>query len=229
MTKQVNIKASYILGAIIFLFSAVMIFDLTEPASAQQRGSQQRQFRDTRHDHNRSYPARGYVMKTLPRGNRVVIHGRSRYYFHGGAWYRPSGRTFIITAPPFGMIVPFLPPHYATVWIGGIPYYYANDVYYTQSAGGYIVVEPPNGDFAAAPSAEDQTLAAQVFIYPRQGQSEEKQADDRYECHRWAVEQTGYDPTKPPVDLAEVQIRQKRADYQRASAACLDGRGYTVK
>ena len=37
-----------------------------------------------------------------------------------------------------------------------------------------------------------------LFIYPNQGQSEEQQGKDRYECHSWAVQQTGFDPSNPP-------------------------------
>jgi hypothetical protein len=159
----------------------------------------------------------------------VVVYGRSRYYFHGGVWYRPEGRRFVIVAPPFGLIVPFLPPYYATIWLGGIPYYYANEVYYTPTAGGYIIVEPPKGEVSTEPKAVSRAPESQIFVYPRKGQSEQKQADDRYECHRFAVNQTGFDPTKPRADLNAAQLSQKRGDYQRASAACLDGRGYTVK
>ena len=68
-----------------------------------------------------------------------------------------------------------------------------------------------------------------MFIYPRQGRSEKQQADDRYACHRWAVDQTHYDPTQPPGSVPETQAGQKRAEYDRAMRACLDGRGYTVK
>jgi YMGG-like Gly-zipper len=34
------------------------------------------------------------------------------------------------------------------------------------------------------------------FIYPNKGQSQEQQNRDRFECHSWAVSQTGYDPTR---------------------------------
>ena len=68
-----------------------------------------------------------------------------------------------------------------------------------------------------------------MFIYPRQGQSEKQQANDRYECHSWAVGQTNYDPTKSSAGMPAQQIKQKRAEYQRAMGACLDGRGYTAK
>ena len=36
-----------------------------------------------------------------------------------------------------------------------------------------------------------------LFVYPANGQSEDQLARDRYECHTWAVQQTGIDPTRP--------------------------------
>jgi hypothetical protein len=62
-----------------------------------------------------------------------------------------------------------------------------------------------------------------VFVYPRNGQSEAQTASDRSGCSRWATNQTGYDAGKPnPAD-------PRRSDFQRASSACLEGRGYTVR
>lgn len=49
--------------------------------------------------------------------------------------------------------------------------------------------------FAAAISA-GPVLAGELYIYPNKGQSQEQQSRDRSECHLWAVQQTGYDPTK---------------------------------
>jgi len=139
-------------------------------------------------------------------------------------WYRPHGGRFIIAAPPIGLVIPLLPPFYTTIWVGGIPYYYANDVYYAHHGSGYIVVDPPKEEVKQAPPP-----AEQLFIYPRLGQNEKQQADDRYACHRWAVDQTAFDPTQPPEAMTEKIKGEKRADYQRAFSACLDGRGYTVK
>jgi len=131
---------------------------------------------------------------------------------------------------------------------------------------------------------------AQLFIYPQRGQSAQQQQQDRFECHQWAVQQTGWDPTMaagmpPPAGPAPTssalggatrgaaigaiggaiggnagrgaaigagtgalfgqmrrndQIRSaesqqmgqtsQQADaYNRALAACLSGRGYTVQ
>lgn len=36
-----------------------------------------------------------------------------------------------------------------------------------------------------------------LYVYPAQGQSQEQTQQDQYECHVWAVGQTGYDPTNP--------------------------------
>jgi hypothetical protein len=68
-----------------------------------------------------------------------------------------------------------------------------------------------------------------MFIYPRQGQSEQKQALDIDECHDWAVDQTGFDPKKSPEGAPDAQRTQESKDYLRAISACLDARGYTLK
>ena len=41
------------------------------------------------------------------------------------------------------------------------------------------------------------TAAAQgqVYTYPNAGQTQEVQSRDRFECHQWAVAQTGFDPS----------------------------------
>lgn len=41
------------------------------------------------------------------------------------------------------------------------------------------------------------THAQGLFIYPNKGQSQQQLGRDRYECHSWAVQQTGFDPSKP--------------------------------
>ena len=134
--------------------------------------------------------------------------------------------------------------------------------------------------------------AAQQFVYPAKGQSAQQQKKDEGECHQWAVQQTGVDPTKaapaapppPPPTTATgvtpgagargaargavvggivgdagagaaagavaargqsrrqnaaqqqqaVQQQQQaqgaqQASYAKARAACLEGRGYTIK
>jgi hypothetical protein len=223
MTTTLKTGRRLALGLIPALLSGILLFGPTPTAQANDRGARDRQFRDSRYQHDRSYPARGQEIRTLPRDRRTVVHGGARFYFSGGVWYRPQGSRFFIVTPPVGLFISFLPPYYTTIWVRGVPYYYANEVYYAHRGSGYVVVEPPKEEVRQAPPP-----AEQMFVYPRLGQNEQQQADDRYACHRWAADQTGFDPTQQP-GASETRGSEKRADYQRAMGACLDGRGYTVK
>ena len=40
------------------------------------------------------------------------------------------------------------------------------------------------------------TAGAEMFVYPAKGQSKDQQNKDEYSCHQWAVQQTGFDPSK---------------------------------
>jgi Family of unknown function (DUF6515) len=187
---------------------------------------------DARFGHNHYYPSRGYEVHDLPR-DRVVVGG-GRYYYSGGVWYEPRGPRFVVVGPPVGLYVPVLPPYYNTVWFGGIPYYYANDTYYqwvpTQSQ--YEVVAPPGDESAAQTQPESpppSTSGDDIFIYPKNGQSEDQQATDKYECHKWANQQSGFDPTQSGGGVPPEQNASARAAYNRAMGACLEGRGYSVK
>jgi hypothetical protein len=184
---------------------------------------------DNRYSHNRSYPTRGYVETLLPQGYRSVRYRGSPYYYSRGAWYRPYGPRFVVVAPPFGIGIGFLPPYYTRVWIGGSPYYYADDTYYSwrPERREYVVTEPPAGD--ARVDDSQRAGSDEIFVYPKNGQSEQQQATDRYECHSWAVEKTGFDPTRPSGNVEESEIDSKHADYRRAEGACLEARGYSVK
>ena len=196
---------------------------------ADRRDDQREAWRDERRGDwrparvaHRHYPSHGTVIQVLPPAHRIVTYRGSRYMFWEGVWYRPSGSRFVVIAPPIGIVVPVLPIGYLSLWIGGTRYYYANDVYYLPDPHGYVVVERPAGA-PAYPEDDAADTAHPLFVYPRQGQSEAQQADDRYECHRWARDQTGFDPSRAEPDAAA------HADYDRAMTACLEGRGYTVR
>lgn len=173
----------------------------------------------------RYYPSLGIYFNTLPGDFNVVVGGGSRYYYSGGVWYRPHGPRYVVVAPPLGVVVPALPPYFVTYPYGNVTYYVANDVYYvTNPQGtGYVVTSPPSAETAEAPPPE------KVFVYPRNNQSQARQEKDRYECHAWAVSQTGFDPSAPQGGVEGDQVAPKRSEYKRANEACLDGRGYTVK
>jgi hypothetical protein len=54
-------------------------------------------------------------------------------------------------------------------------------------------VAPPVRTDAVPPPTPPQ----KVFIYPGKGQSPDQLERDRYECHVWAVQQSGVDPSRP--------------------------------
>jgi hypothetical protein len=57
------------------------------------------------------------------------------------------------------------------------------------------------GLVAAVPTAQGDDM----YIYPKEGQDKAQQDKDTYECHSWAVGQTGFDPTKPPSTGTQTQ------------------------
>lgn len=197
----------------------------------RDRGGPGRSFGDRRFFDDREFHgSRGYPVAVLPARHDIVMHHGVRYFYGGGFWYRgfEPGR-FVVVAPPFGIVVPMLPPFYTTLAIGGALYYFANNTYYQQVPQGYAVVEPPPGNPATTPASPAPTVAAgQLYAYPRQGQSPERQAADRTQCDEWAVGQTGYDP-RFVTSAGPTMATQNRDEFRRAVTACMEGRGYTVR
>jgi hypothetical protein len=187
-----------------------------------------------------TYPPRGTTVGLPPSAPVVINHPSGHYYYSGGVWYAPRGPSYVVVAAPIGVFVPVLPVYYTTVWANGAPYYYANDTYYAWSPAqnSYETVSPPSDDGIPAP--EDPGAAAPaasapaplpdasdgLFVYPQHGQSDEQQATDRYECHKWATMQSGFDPTLGATSAAQPGSPD---DYDRAIKACLEGRGYSVR
>lgn len=171
------------------------------------------------HDGHNHRPPR--VVERLPPGYRNYYWNDSHYYVYGGHWYRPYGSSFITVGIPFGLFVATLPGLYTSTWVDGTRYYYADSTYYVYEPvrRGYVVTRSPYGDDE---NDYDEDYGDDLYIYPARGQSEQLQADDRYQCHRWAADQSHYDP------LDDEYNSDKRADYRRAMTACLTGRGYTV-
>jgi len=167
-----------------------------------------------------------HVVATLPPGYRHYTWHGSPYYQHAGLWYRPYGASYVVTGAPYGLFVSYLPGYYSSFWFGSTRYYYADNTYYLYEPvqHGYVVTHSPytseeNTGEQQQGNAQDEDL----YIYPAQGQSEQQQADDRYACHRWGAQQSGYDPIDSDYDA------DRRADYLRAMTACLTGRGYSVR
>ncbi len=160
-------------------------------------------------------------------------HGYSTGAYWGGGYWRGGYWPRAYYGYGFSWFLPVLPLAYATYWYGGVPYYYANDVYYTWNPtyDGYTASDPPpvvdaapgaDGS-AVAPSASDagqppapgSPASQQIFMYPKNGQSDEQQSTDKRECQQWAASQAGGGEANS-------------SDYRRAMMACVEGRGYSA-
>ncbi len=192
----------YILATLILALAAQAV--LASPGSHQRANS---------HRHSA-----GHLAGWAPAGYKVVKVNHRSYYYRGGAFYdrRPYG--YALVRAPFGARITQLPAGYLTLGLGPSRYFYFSGTWYLQRNRQYEVVEAPV-NLPTYHAAANQSLV----VYPAAGQAEELISQDRYECHRWAFEQTGYDPSLTESSPA------MRPDYNRASAACLEARGYTVK
>jgi hypothetical protein len=153
-------------------------------------------------------------------------HGGGYYhggYWHGGYWH--GGCCGYGYWPYWGAVGVGLAIGYGAYY-GGYPYYGYPYYGYGYPAYGY----PAAGDdpgYAAAPPTTTTTThssgqpvpsasshAPDPIFYPRNGQSAAKTDADRQECNRWATTQSGA--------MNDASI------FQRATFACMEGRGYTV-
>jgi hypothetical protein len=80
----------------------------------------------------------------------------------------------------------------------------------------------PSVESAAAPKA------GTAIVYPRNGQSADQQARDRYECYRFGVTQSGFDPMRAAGSAPGVKAGTQ-SDFERAQGVCLDAKGYSVR
>ncbi|MEO6361854.1 MAG: hypothetical protein ABIO71_01370 [Caldimonas sp.] len=81
----------------------------------------------------------------------------------------------------------------------------------------YVAVDPPleGRVLRSGQPVPAAVRAPEPIFYPRNGQSASAVESDRRECNRWAATQQGA--------MADASI------FQRATFACMDGRGYTVR
>jgi hypothetical protein len=138
-------------------------------------------------------------------------HGGYRGYYHGGypGYYWPAF---------WGVGVGIGIGYYGGYYRGYYPYYapYYDGYYYDPAlapAPVYSAAEP--GAPRVGQPVPQAAAPAEPIFYPRNGQSAETTESDRRECNRWATTQRG------AMDDASI--------FQRATLACMEGRGYTVK
>jgi hypothetical protein len=169
-------------------------------------------------------------------GNGSAGHGHGH---HRGGWRveRGTGGREYGGRNPRGWSIPghgyffaSIPSYCKLVYWEGVPYYYADDLYYewNGSAGAYQEVPPPVG--LAEQIAAQAPVMTELFVFPNGDQSNEQLQHDREACHRWAVQQVGFDPTTAASHI-KVSDRSaaKLANYLRADAACLEAHDYRVE
>jgi hypothetical protein len=123
----------------------------------------------------------------------------------------------------FGVSIGYGYPGYAYPGYGW-PLGYYGGYYYPRSFVG-VTVRPWRRDRRDRRTRREEREVRNraLYVYPAGGQSEEQLADDRYECHVWSVDSTGFDPT------LGAGSREEADDYGRAFTACMEGRGYVVR
>lgn len=102
----------------------------------------------------------------------------------------------------------------------GYPYYGYRGFYPYSYYGFGFNVAPR---YRARREERQPVRSQKLYVYPAGGQSAAQLAEDRYQCHVWAADNTGHDPTLGTGTAAEA------ADYSRAFTACMEGRDYVVK
>lgn len=111
--------------------------------------------------------------------------------------------------------------HWGGVGLGigiGLGGYYALSPWspwYYPAYGYPVAVPAPVYEVVSPPPAPVAKSAPDPIVYPNQGQSAAQTEADRQACNRWAMGQ--------PSAVADASV------FHRATLACLEGRGYTVK
>jgi hypothetical protein len=127
--------------------------------------------------------------------------------YHGGGYYRGGGWGW---GP----------------WLGlGLGLGLAAPLYYDQPDVVYVnppLYYPPATAYAQAPAyatpapvAPAPATSPEPIFYPRNGQAAAQVEADRQACNRWATTQ--------PRAMSDGSV------FQRATLACMDGRGYTAR
>ncbi|MCF6759773.1 DUF6515 family protein [Pseudomonas fragi] len=161
----------------------------------------------------------GYMIDRFPGQYRQVPYRGQNYYFSGGYWYRPQGPRYIVVQPPYGIRVGFLPDYAREVWFGSTLMFLAAGAYYAYQPAtqDYIVVQPPA-------TQQPVSNGYDVVAYPVNFQTPAQVDQDRYDCYRWAVDQSGFDPARVTYAPAPAVVQA----YRQAQGSCLSSRGYQV-
>lgn len=77
----------------------------------------------------------------------------------------------------------------------------------------------------ASPSQAAEPTPSRLFVYPANGQAQVQLDQDRYECHGWARQQSGFDPTALPTPTAGTTTTPTRVPIGSNPSAGATGKG----
>jgi hypothetical protein len=126
--------------------------------------------------------------------------------------HRHGPRPYVSFGYSYGYPFGFYGPYYS-------PWYYGPRLGVGIHVGDRYPVRRVRSERAEA----GEQRALKLYVYPAAGQSEAQTAEDRYQCHVWAADQSGHDPT------LGAGSRDDAESYTRAFTACMEGRNYVVK
>jgi len=69
---------------------------------------------------------------------------------------------------------------------------------------------------------------AEQYVFPKNGQTPEQQKKDEYDCHTWAVQQTGYDPVAAAQQTPTTTVTTTKAAPVTASPVKGAARGAAI-
>lgn len=72
----------------------------------------------------------GGIINTLPPYYIPIDVGSTNYIYSDGVFLQPSGNSYIVTKPPIGAVVPFLPDGCTAINMGGVVYYNCSGIIY---------------------------------------------------------------------------------------------------
>ena len=163
-----------------------------------------------------SYPL---FLAALPGVYATYWWGSVPYYYVNNVYYTWS-------APDAGYVVTDPPPMLSNDDLGAIE----AEAGFVDDTASTTAAPPPPADnpgpgYGPGPryGAPPPVQGTEIYAYPRNGQSPDQQARDKFECHQWARQQSNYDPTNPGYGAAGGP-----ENYRRAMIACLQARGYSA-
>jgi len=166
------------------------------------------------------HPRHGHRYYSLPRGYRRLIVGTIPFFYRGGVFLRHLNNEYVVVQAPIGVVVQSLPNNYSIIFIQGKKYYVTDDdTHYIKVKDGYQVTSVPEIYHDDGMEA----IEPEVIEVPSANPQDKKTPGiDRYECHRWGVSQSNYDPTLEDIQ----ENKKKKQSYRLAVNACLKKRGY---